>query len=119
MNPTQLIDKQIADLSGWRGQTFNRLRTLIHAADPELSEEWKWNTAVWAKHGLVCAVNAFKDHVKVNFFQGAALPDPHGLLNSGLEGKVARSIDIFEGGQIDEPAFKELVQAAVRLNKPK
>ena len=117
MNPAQLIDKQIADLTDWRGQTFARLRTLVHEADPALTEEWKWNTAVWAKNGMVCAVNAFKDHVKINFFQGASLPDPHHLFNSGLDAKISRTIDIFEGNNIDEPAFKELVRAAVTFNK--
>ncbi len=116
MNPTQLIDQQIASLPGWRGQTFARLRTLIREADPELTEEWKWNTAVWAKNGMVCAVNAFKDHVKINFFQGASLPDPHRLFTSGLDAKVSRSIDIAQGDSIDEPAFKELIRAAAAYN---
>lgn len=116
MNPSELIDRQIADLPDWRGQTFARLRQLIHEADPDLAEEWKWNTAAWSSKGMVCAVSAFKDHVKINFFKGASLPDPKGLFNSGLEAKASRSIDFYEGDVIDEPALKELIRAAVAYN---
>ena len=117
MEPSELIDKQIADLPDWRGQMFARLRKLIHEADPELSEDWKWDTAVWTEHGSVCAVAAFKAHVKINFFKGATLPDPHGLFNAGLEAKTSRSIDLYEGDAIDEPALKELIRAAAAYNK--
>ena len=117
MNPAEMIDKQIADLPDWRGHVFAKLRRLIHEADPNLTEDWKWNTAVWANNGLVCAVGAFRDHLKINFFKGASLSDPHGLFNSGLDAKVARSIHIAEGDRINEPALKELIRAAAAFNK--
>jgi hypothetical protein len=117
MNPSELIDKQIADLTGWRQPVFARLRELIHAADPALTEEWKWDTGVWTRNGMVCSVSAFKNHVKINFFKGAALPDPHGLFNSGLEAKAMRSIDFFEGDAINEPALIELIREAVAHNQ--
>ena len=117
MKPSELIDKQIADLSDWRGQMFARLRKLIHEADPNLTEEWKWDTAVWTFNGTVCAVAAFKDHIKINFFKGASLPDPHGLFNGGLDAKNSRSIDLHEGDTIDEPALQDLLRAASAYNK--
>jgi hypothetical protein len=116
MNPSELITKQIADLPDWRGQLFARLRQLILEADPDLKEEWKWSTAVWTHNGLVCAVGAFKDHLKVNFFKGASLPDPHGLFNAGLEAKATRAIDFHEGDNIDESALQDLIRAAVAYN---
>ena len=117
MNPADLIDHQISDLTDWRGQMFARLRTLIHEADSTLTEEWKWGTAGWSSNGMVCSMGAFKDHLKVNFFKGASLLDPHGLFNSGLDAKVSRSIDFAEGDSIHEQAFKELIRAAVAFNK--
>ena len=117
MNVSKLIDKQIADLVDWRGKVFARLRKLINAADPDIIEDWKWNTAVWSHAGMVCAVGGFKDHVKVNFFKGASLEDPHGLFNAGLEAKATRAIDFHEGHKIDEPALKNLVHAAVAHNQ--
>ena len=116
MNPSELITQQIADLPDWRGQLFARLRQLILEAAPDIKEEWKWDTAVWSHKGLVCAVGAFKDHLKVNFFKGASLPDPHGLFNAGLEAKATRAIDFHEGDDIDEPALQELIRAAVTYN---
>ena len=116
MKPSELIDQQIADLPDWRGQMYARLRNLIHEADPDLTEEWKWGTAVWTYNGLVCAVGAFKDHIKINFFKGSSIPDPHGLFNSGLDAKAMRSIDLYEGDTIDEPALKDLIRAAVAHN---
>ena len=116
MNASKLIDKQIADLGDWRGQVFARLRKLINASDPDIIEDWKWNTAVWNHAGMVCALGGFKDHVKVNFFKGASLEDPQGLFNAGLEAKATRAIDFHEGGKIDEPALKDLVRAAVAYN---
>jgi hypothetical protein len=113
----ELIDQRIADLPGWRGQLFARLRQLIHSADPQLTEEWKWNTAVWTNNGMVCAIGAFKDHLKINFFKGAALPDPHGLFNAGLEAKTTRAIDLHEGDTINEPALQDLIRAAVAHNQ--
>ena len=116
MNPTERIDKQIAELADWRGQMFIQLRKVIHEADPDLTEEWKWNTAVWSYHGLVCALAAFKKAVKMNFFQGAFLKDPHALFNAGLDAKTMRSIDFHEGDTVDESALKELIRAAVAHN---
>src|SRR5467141_2087639 len=113
MNASKLIDKQIADLGDWRGKVFARLRKLINAADPDIIEDWKWNTAVWNHDGMVCAVGSFKDHVKVNFFKGASLDDPHGLFNAGLDAKATRAIDIHKGDRLNEAALKSLVRAAV------
>jgi len=117
MNASKLIDKQIADLADWRGKVFARLRKLINAADPDIIEDWKWNTAVWNHDGMVCAAGGFKDHVKVNFLKGAFLDDPKGLFNAGLEAKATRAIDFHEGDKIDEPALKNLVRAAVAYNQ--
>ena len=119
MNAANLIDKQIADLPDWRGKLLNRLRKMINEASPSLTEEWKWGTAVWTHNGLVCAISAFKDHVKVNFFKGASLADPQKQFNAGLESKASRSIDIFAGGTINESALKDLILAAVALNNKK
>jgi hypothetical protein len=116
MIPSKLIDKQIAELKDWRGQTIARLRKIIHDADPAITEEWKWNTAVFSHDGLVVAVGAFKGNVKMNFFQGASLPDPHKLFNAGLEAKKTRAIDFHEGDKINEPALKDLIRAAVAQN---
>ena len=112
----QLITNHIADLADWRGKLVARLRKLILAADPDIVEEWKWGTPVWSHKGNVVAVGAFQDHVKVNFFKGASLPDPHGLFNAGLEAKATRAIDLYEGDKINEPALKELIRAAVAFN---
>jgi len=116
MNPSKLIDQQIAGLSDWRGKMLVKLRKIIHDADPEIVEEWKWDTAVWSHQGLVLAVGAFKETVKMNFFQGAALPDPHRLFNAGLEAKKTRAIDFHEGNKINEPALKDPIRAAVAHN---
>ena len=117
MDASKLIDKQIADLGDWRGKVFVRLRKLIRSADPDIVEDWKWNTAVWTNHGMVCAVAGFKEHVKVNFFKGALLEDPQGLFNAGLEAKATRAIDFHEGDKINEPALKNLVRAAIAYNQ--
>jgi hypothetical protein len=116
MNASERIDKQIAELTDWRGPMFIQLRNLIHEADPDLTEEWKWNTAVWSHHGLVCALGVFKKAVKMNFFHGATLEDPHKLFNAGLDAKTMRSIDFHEGATIDENALKELIRSAVSHN---
>ena len=116
MNASELIDKQIAGLPDWRGDLLARLRELIHEADPDITEEWKWDTAVWSHKGLVCAAGSFKDHVKLNFFKGASLADPRGLFNAGLDAKATRAIDFFAGDRIDEPALKDLIRAAVSHN---
>jgi hypothetical protein len=116
VNASDRITDHIADLADWRGDALARLRALILDSSPTLTEEWKWGTPVWSHKGNVVAVGAFKDHVKVNFFKGASLDDPHGLFNAGLDAKATRGIDIHEGDSINEPALQELVRAAVALN---
>jgi hypothetical protein len=118
---SQKITDQIAALADWRGAMLVRLRQLILDADPTLVEEWKWDTPVWSRQGNVVAAGVFKDHVKLNFFKGAALPDPHGLFNAGLEAKATRAIDIHAGDTLDEAALRDLIRAAVAQNttKPK
>ena len=116
LTPSQLITNHIAELADWRGKSLARLRKLILAADPAIVEEWKWGTPVWSHQGNVVAVGIFQDHVKINFFKGASLPDPHGLFNAGLEAKATRAIDLYEGDKINEPALKELIRAAAALN---
>jgi hypothetical protein len=116
LTPSQLITNQIAELTDWRGERLARLRKLILEAVPGITEEWKWGTPVWVHKGNVVAVGAFKDHLKVNFFQGAALDDLHGLFNAGLDAKATRAIDIGEGDKIDESALKDLIRAAVAFN---
>src|SRR5512143_3895686 len=109
----QTITKYIAELADWRGKLLARLRKLIQAADPDIVEEWKWGTPVWSHKGNVVAVGAFQDHVKVNFFKGASLPDPRGLFNAGLDAKATRAIDLYESDKLNEPALKELIRAAI------
>lgn len=116
MNPLERIDQQIAELSDWRGQMIARLRKLIHEVDPDITEEWKWGTAVWSHQGLVCATGPFKGAVKMNFFQGASLEDPHKLFNAGLDAKKTRAIDFHEGDAVDESALKDLIRAAIAYN---
>ena len=120
MIASELIDKRIEDLNDWRGETLARLRKIIRDAVPDLQEEWKWDTPVWAHNGDVVAVGAFQNHVKLNFFHGALLADHH-LFNAGLEAAKSRGIDLREGDSIDEAALKELIRAAAALNdlKPK
>jgi hypothetical protein len=116
MNASERIDKQIAELADWRGHMLARLRKLILEADPDITEEWKWETAVWSHQGLVCSAGTFKQTVKLNFFQGAFLEDPQKLFNAGLDAKKTRAIDFREGDAVDEPALKELIRAAVAHN---
>jgi hypothetical protein len=116
VNAAEHIAKHIHDLGGWRGKVLAELRKLIREAAPTAIEEWKWNTPVWSHNGNVVAVGAFQDHVKVNFFKGASLQDPHGLFNAGLEAKASRAIDLHEGDRINAAALKDLVRAAVALN---
>jgi hypothetical protein len=110
------ITKMISELGDWRGQMVGRLRKVVLAAAPGITEEWKWGTPVWSQNGLVCAAGAFKDHVKLNFFKGASVPDPKGMFNSGLDAKATRSIDFREGDKMDEAGLKTLIRAAVALN---
>ncbi len=116
MNPTEEIDKYIASLKDWRGELLGKLRKLIHEVDPDIKEEWKWSTPVFSHNGQVCALGAFQDHVKINFFKGASLADPNKLFNAGLEAKKTRAIDLFENDKIDETALRELLKAAVSEN---
>ena len=110
------IDKYIASLGDWRGEMAARLRKVINSADSSLTEEWKWEIPVWSSNGSVCALGAFKDHLKVNFFKGASLPDPKHIFNGGLDAKTSRSIDLKNGDRVDEAALKELVRAAIAKN---
>src|SRR3954471_15869692 len=112
-----LIDARIKELGDWRGTTLAEVRKIIHEADPEIVEEWKWmGTPVWSHGGMVCTGETYKQVVKMTFAKGAALNDPSGLFNSSLEGNVRRAIDIHEGDNVDEAALKDLIRAAVELN---
>lgn len=116
---SRLIDQRILDLGGWRGETLARMRALILAADPGMTEEWKWmGTPVWSHHGIVCTGEAYAKVVKLTFAQGASIPDPKHLFNSSLAGNTRRAIDIHEGETVDARAFKALVKAAVAHNGP-
>ena len=111
-----LIDERIKELGDWRGKTLAKVRQIIHQADPEIIEEWKWRTPVWSRNGIVCTGEAYKHSVKMTFAKGAGLKDPTGLFNSSLEGKVRRAIDLYEGDKVDVEAFKDLIRSAVALN---
>jgi len=114
---SELISKRIAELGDWRGDTLARMRKLIHDADPAVVEAWKWRgTPVWEHDGILCTGESYKKVVKLTFAKGASLADPARLFNSSLDGNVRRAIDIAEGEQVDEAAFKTLVREAVALN---
>jgi hypothetical protein len=113
MTASEQITTYLNGLGDWRGKVLARLRVLIRGAAPDLVEEWKWNTPVWSHNGNVLAAGAFQDHVKVNFFKGASLDDPHRLFNAGLDAKATRAIDIHEGDRLNEAALKSLIRAAV------
>jgi hypothetical protein len=114
---SDLISQRIAELGDWRGDTLARMRQLIREADPEVVEEWKWmGTPIWSHDGIICTGESYKKVVKLTFAKGAALADPARLFNSSLEGNVRRAIDIPEGEEVDEAAFKALVRAAIALN---
>lgn len=110
------VDAYIAQLDGWKRDAIVRLRELVHEAVPDIREDWKWDTPVFVGRANACAIGVFSDHVKVNFFKGATLPDPAGLFNAGLEAKASRAIDLREGDmdRLDADAFRALVQEAVR-----
>jgi hypothetical protein len=117
-SPARLIDARIKELGDWRGKTLSRVRALIKQVDPEVVEEWKWRgVPVWYHAGMICTGETYKNYVKVTFAKGAALKDPAGLFNSSLDGNVRRAIDIREGDRINEAALKDLIRAAVALNK--
>src|SRR2546425_7333923 len=112
-----LIDKKIKELGDWLGKTLAKVRELMHEADPEIVEEWKWRgTPVWSHGGMGCMGETNKNVVKMTFAEGAAVEDPSGLFNSSLDGNVRRAIDIHEGDKVDEAALKDLIRAAVALN---
>lgn len=120
MTPSQQIDQLIAGLTDWRGSTLASVRKTILEADGEIIEEWKWmGSPVWSRDGMIAVGNAHKDKVKLTFSHGASLPDPGKLFNAGLDGKVWRAIDLFEGDEIDESSLKDLVRAAIDYNQAK
>jgi hypothetical protein len=122
-SPSRQIDAKIKELDDWRGKTLSRVRALIKQADPEVVEEWKWKkpsspgVPVWSHDGGICTGETYKSVVKLTFFKGASLKDPSGLFNSSLEGNTRRAIDLHEGDEINEDAFKTLIRAAAALNK--
>jgi hypothetical protein len=117
-----VIDAKIRELADWRGKTLAKVRTIIHAADPEIVEEWKWakqtspGVPVFSHRGIVCTGETYKNAVKLTFAKGAALPDPSGLFNASLDGNVRRAIDIHEGDKINVAALNDLIRSAVALN---
>src|SRR3954454_7941822 len=119
---SELISKRITELGDWRGDTLDRMRTLIKKADPDVVEEWKWvgpakpGTPVWSHDGIICTGESYKSVVKLTFAKGASLEDPAKLFNASLEGNTRRAVDIHEGEEVDADAFKALVRAAVALN---
>ena len=121
-SPSAFIDEKIKELGDWRGKTLAKVRAILHEADPEIVEEWKWvkptspGTPVFSHGGIVCTGETYKTIVKMTFAKGAALKDPSGLFNSSLDGNVRRAIDIHEGDKVDEAALKDLIRAAVALN---
>jgi len=114
---SELISGRIAELGDWRGRILSRMRKLIKKADPDVVEEWKWMNPVWSHDGIICTGESYKNAVKLTFPKGASLTDPAGLFNSSLDGNVRRAIDIHEGEEVDESAFKALVLEAVALNR--
>lgn len=123
-SPSAIITQIFADLGDWRGKTLAHLRGLIKEADPKITEELKWAKAstplgvpVWSDHGIVCTGESYKTHVKLTFAKGAHVKDPKHVFNSSLDGNLRRAIDLHEGDKIDESAFKELIRAAVELNR--
>jgi hypothetical protein len=115
--PSELIDQKIEGLADWRGEMLATLRALILKADPGVTEEWKWGTAAWSHHGLICTGETYKKAVKMTFAKGASVPDPKGLFNSSLDGNVRRAIDFHEGDTPDATALKALFRAAIAVNK--
>jgi len=117
-SPSRLIDARIKELGDWRGKKLSHVRALIKKADPEVVEEWKWRgVPVWSHDGIICTGETYKSVVKLTFAKGASLKDPSGLFNASLEGNTRRAIDIHEGDEIDEDAFKTLIRAVAALNR--
>ncbi|SCK23756.1 DUF1801 domain-containing protein [Vogesella sp. LIG4] len=120
LSASACIDRRIAELADWRGELLRRVRELIHEAEPEVVEEWKWmGTPVWSRHGIICTGEAYQAKIKLTFAKGAMLADPAGLFNASLDGNVRRAIDIGAGEVLDADAFKALIRAAVALNAAK
>ncbi|KWV46480.1 hypothetical protein AS156_01430 [Bradyrhizobium macuxiense] len=120
MTPSERIDRMIADLTDWRGKTFVSMRKAILAADPAITEDWKWmGSPVWYRDGIIAVANAHKGKVKLTFMYGASLPDPDKLFNAGLEGNARRAIDWLEGDKINDRALKNLIRAAIEFNQAK
>ena len=119
-SPSRLIDARIKELRDWRGEMLARVRALIKQADPDVVEEWKWRgVPVWSHDGIICTGESYKSVVKLTFAKGASLKDPSHLFNSSLEGNVGRAIDLHEGDELDEDAFKTLIREAIALNSSK
>jgi hypothetical protein len=119
-SPAQKIDERIAELGDWRGEKLAEVRRLIHEADPEVEETWKWKgTPVWEHAGIITTGESYKNYVKLTFAKGASLDDPKGLFNASLEGNARRAIDIREDDELDAGAFKDLVREAIALNESK
>lgn len=116
-SPSELIDARIAELRDWRGELLAAIRAVIGNADPEITEEWKWNTPVWSCDGIICTGETYKQTVKLTFPKGASLADPARLFNSSLEGNVRRALDFREGGELHAPALVALIRAAIALNR--
>ena len=114
---SRLIDQRIREVGGWRGEALARVRALILAADPGITEEWKWSVPVWSRDGIVCTGETYAEHVKLTFARGAFVPDPKRLFNSSLQGGTRRAIDLREGDTLDARAFQALVKAAVAHNR--
>jgi hypothetical protein len=120
MNASEQIDELIAGLTDWRGEMLANLRRIIREADPEIVEEWKWmGSPVFSDHGIVCVANAFKNKIKVTFYEGASLPDPDKVFNNGLDGKQWRTIDLYKGDKVNDSSLKTLVQEGVDFNRAK
>ena len=115
--PSRLIDERIKQLGDWRGRTLAHVRSLIKQAEPAVIEEWKWQVPVWSHDGIVCTGETYKNAVKLTFPKGASLADPSRLFNASLEGKTRRAIDLHEGDDVDEEAFKALIREAAALNR--
>jgi hypothetical protein len=116
-SPSELIDGRIAELGDWRGDMLARIRALIKTAEPDVVEEWKWRgVPTWYLDGMICTGETYKDKVKVTFAKGASLDDPSGIFNASLEGNVRRAIDLYEGDDLDDAAFQDLVRAAAQRN---
>jgi hypothetical protein len=119
-SPSELIDGRIAELGDWRGELLARIREVVHRADPDVVEEWKWRgVPTWSHDGILLTGETYKKQLKMTFAKGASLPDPTGIFNSSLDGNVRRAIDLFEGDELDEDALAALVRAAVELNAAK